>query len=831
MWKYFFLVLKAYYTIYNKINHEIMGKVLFSNSFNQTEYLRTLARCGQNTFALRVMNDSEICAYILEHGSSLPDGTPISNKEQNYIFYHLNGGDYADAKNLSNAINSYRDCVIGDITQALEDNLSNDFPSKKELIKKAYQTYERYKKDNQLYDKHDLMNYILSTDIKIDEECLYFEEYGITHLFLEVLNHVFNKVTVLHVSDVFPSHQKDIKFRKTYGKPCQIDYIFSEIQKYPIDECQIILTSNSDALDVINMAEMLHVPYTSHIGVPVISTRAGILLNYLFNLEKHSYGVDGYKALFNCDFFNTEPLKSLIPEDTKKPEKAFNEFIKYAGWLRLNFNSDVSNIHQDLYRQMHYEMLLKLQESLSHGRAEFIKEYIVNPTPLDEQVIEKIKKVEEDSKRFAFDINDVLFELLNSSINKKVSLSGHLFITDISSAISSLRKYNFIIGLTSDYPGGPKENYLIFDEEYHKTGSDLYLSTEVVIQKDKVLRALINASPELYLTYPYFELASLEDKNPSSVIFDLFPGEVEHIPSYEYKDMKLDVNKEVYSARLNNEISNLSSNSISLTYDKEKLLQKSYSPSMFYQFFIPEHYLAFLLSCILDINIDEEDDPYVVIPRNELGTLIHKVMERFNKNKISLDDFLFKAEKAFDDFLLMKPPLIPSSGIKAKNDYLRLVKNAYEMDPGNYYVFSERYFSGSINDIIFGGTADRLEKDKFGKYILVDYKTGANVTHKNEDPITCLQGLIYAYLIENYGDQFGFENIVVDHIEFRYPENKDTIRITYNKETKQALLDMMNEFKSLVESGKLFVHLEMEKQAYVDKYAHLFSLMKGVKAL
>ena len=645
-----------------------------------------------------------------------------------------------------------------------------------------------------------------------------------------MLKHVFKKVTCLSLNDTFLKKEKDIHFLRAYGKPCEADYVFSEIQKLPIDECQIILTNNNDALEIVKTIKALNIPYTSHIGTPVVSTKAGNLLNYLFNLERLSYGVDGYKALFNCPSFNSDAFKVMIPEEVKKPERALSEFIKYAGWLRLNFNSDIDDIHQDLYKQYHYEMLIKLQTSLSHGRAEFIKEYIINPTPLDEQVIEKIRLIEEASQQYQFDLKDVLNELLGNYLDKKVSQSGHLYITSVDKAISSLRKYNFIIGLTSDFPGGPKENYLIFDEEYSKTGSDLYLSTEIVKRKEKVLRALINASQELYLTYPYFELASLEDKNPSSVIFDLFNGgDINNIPSYGYQDMKLDMNKEVYIARLNNLKSNLPPMTFSIPYNKEKLLAKQYLPSNFHQFFEPEFYCAFVLSNLLEIDISEEDDPYVVIPRNELGTLIHKVMEKFQKDRVSLNELKIKAEKEFNNFLLKKPAMIPASVVKAKADYMRLIENVYDMDLGHHHVFSERYYEGKIGDIYFGGTADRLEKDKYGKYILVDYKTGLNITHKNEDPVTCLQGLIYAYLLENYGQTFFNENITVDYIEFRYPENKDTIKITYSQEHKQALLDMMKKFKESIENGDIFKQLETD-QKYIDKYAHLFSLMKGVES-
>ena len=158
-------------------------------------------------------------------------------------------------------------------------------------------------------------------------------------------------------------------------------------------------------------------------------------------------------------------------------------------------------------------------------------------------------------------------------------------------------------------------------------------------------------------------------------------------------------------------------------------------------YFKEEYKLGFILSSIFGIDIAEEDDPYEVIPRNELGTLIHSVFEDFEKDKVERSEILAKAEVAFDAFLKKKPPLIPSSGLLAKANYLRLVANLYDMDPNHEHIRSERYLSGEINGVNFGGTFDRLEMDEKGRYIIVDYKTGKRVNHDNEDPISCLQGL------------------------------------------------------------------------------------------
>ena len=807
-----------------------MEKILFSNAFNQTEYLRTLAKLGKNTFGLRVMSDVELCFYILDHYQKMPDGDFISSSEEDYIYFaELQCGDYHDAKNLRMAIDSYRDLVKDDVLGSIDQNLSNDFLEKKNLIKNKYQEYQAYKAKNHLYDKNDLILFVINFGIKLDIECFYYEEYGITQTFLELLKIVFSKVESRSLLDDFPKNDKSIHFKKAYGKSCEADYIFSEIQKYPLDECQIVLTSSEDALEVYKTAEMLNIPYSSSLGIPVISTNAGIILSYLFKLKDMSYGVDGYRALFGCTAFDESILKSMIPPTAYNPDHYFNDFIKYVGWLRLDFTSKVSDIPQALYEPEMAAMLTKIVESLEKGRAGFIRDFLVQPISQDdENVLSSIEALEKAAKRYHFkeeDIETVLLDLLQGSINHKVSQSGHLFITNVNSAISSLRKHTFIVGLDSAFPGGPKENYLIFDDEYLKTGSSFYDSKEIVKRKEKVLRTLIDGGEDVYLTYPYFELASLEDNNPSSVFFDLYGSDIANCPTHGFDDLKLVVNKEIYQARLRNKVFAMTPCFPALVYQPDKLLNKTYSPSQFHAYFEEENRLSFLLSVILGIDIADEDDPYRIISSNDRGTLIHDLMEGFQKDQISWIDFLKKAKEAFDKFILMKPAVIKSSIAQEKEEYLRLIKNVYDGDPGNTFVAAEKYVIGQIADISFGGRYDRIEKNKFGKYILVDYKTGRSVIHKNDDVVSCIQGLIYGYLI-NHDKNYIKQGINISRVEFRYPDSDVIIHINYNPAFEQELINKVTEFKNAIEQGLLFDGVDLKNQKFVDKYAHLISLFE-----
>ena len=820
-----------------------MEKIIFSNSFNQTEFLRTLAKHGINTFGLRLMSDVELCFYILEHQSKMPNGKFISSREEDYIYYSLGGNDYHDAQNLRIAIDSYRDSVRGDILQSLDNNLSNNFPDKKKLIKDKYQEYEDYKATYKLYDKNDLINFIINNNITLDAEVIYYKEYGITKVFLDLLNNAFpNKVIEKSILDDFPkvdkrikddlekNKKKNIHFVKAYGKPCEADYVLSQVQKFHLDECQIVLTSSEDALEICKTADMLGIPYTTSLGRPVISTNAGVLLSYLFKLEDGLYGVDAYRDLFNCSAFNKQKLINMIQAKPQYVDRYFSDFNKYVGWLRLGFDNCKDPVDVKLYDndQVMADMLNTIRLSLAKGYSGFIKDFIKVLEPNDEAIIANIESIEKAASDYNIDPNVVLKDLLNGHVNAKIAQSGQLFITSIDSAISSLRKHTFIVGLDSSFPGGPKDNYLIFDDEFAKTGSDFYNSKEIIKRKENILRALISACGDVYLSYPYFELAALEDNNPSSVFFDLFNGDIDNCPSYGFKDLKLVINKEVYEARLNNKFFVNGNAPISVTYDPKVLLKKTYYASGFKNYFDPKHKFSFLLSNILGISVDDEDDPYKLIASNSRGDILHSLMEKFEKSQTTLAEFLNKASKDFDDFIRIKPAVIASNIAKEKADFLRLAANLFTDDPGNTFIAAEEPLNGDIEKINFKGRFDRIEKDQFGQYILVDYKMGRSIEHKPDDPVTCVQGLIYSYLINN--SQF-YQNrgITISKIEFRYPDVRKTIPIRYNATTKAAMIALVKQFKADINSQALFDNINIESQDYIDKYAYLLSLFERMK--
>ena len=810
----------------------IKEKIIFSNSFNEAELLRTFAKNGINTLGVKVMNEAELCSYILMKNGITIDGVFLPDAEADFVYFKFLGGKFEDSTNMRKAINSFRDCVIGDALIKMEDTsiISSDFSKKRNMLINSYKYYLNYKKENNYYDRQDMINLIISKKIRVsDVECEYFGEMVISKLLLTMLKNVFNSVKEIYFSKYVKQFEDNIvDIVKTYGKSNELDYVLSYINdnNIELDKCQIVLTKNEDVIETILQAKKYNIDCTSAIGLPFSHTNPGILFTALKELKDMNYGVDGYKKLFNCQAFNKEGFLNIFKDEKGNINNyKYNDFIKYAGWLRLRFDSDVS-IKESLYDSDVYTALELLKDSLKNGTLGFIKDFVID-SKNNKSVIRKMEEYIYAKRRHNVEIDDfdLLSLLLDCAISGKVSDSAKLHISGLDKAFSSVREYNFIIGLDNDYPGNPKENYLIYDMEYEATNSDIYISSVIIDSKLRMINSFIRSCEKVYLSYPFYSLLDLKEKNPSSIIFDELDKrnkKVEDLRTYGYVDSSIRNSNILIDAAIKNKKPIIKSkNFSSIEYDKTYLLNKVYSPSEFHEFF--NNKVSFVLKNVFSISLDEDEDVYKVISARDFGTLVHKIMEDFEKSKITKEAFMDKAKNMFDDYLLMRPAIVEVAKDEVEDEFYDIIESLYETDPGATHIKSEDKLSVCINGINFKGKYDRLECND-GKYVIVDYKTGHSLKHKDEDIETCVQGLIYAYMVEEK------MNIKIDRIEFRYPYLNKTISISYNADNKNELLNKIEEFKDAIDNPLIGFKVDPKTDLqYLEKYKTLLSLFLEVK--
>ena len=810
-----------------------MNQIIYSDVLNQTELLRTLAKQNQNKLGVRVLNTYDLVLLIYSKLCLTKDGDYLSNEEQDFIYFALlNPSCFGDAVNVKNAINSFRDTGKGNTPNELEAFLSDDFKEKKTYILDAFKKYNEYKANNKLYDLYDLLYELKDKAKPLNMELTYFDDLPYSSLAIQVFNLFFN-VKEERFEDLLKKEKHEVDIVKCYGKNNEFEYVLNTIYKnsIPIDKCLIVLTNKADSSFLVNRFIEHNLMFTTSLGVSFSHTNVGQFVNELYKMKLNNFGVDSYKELFASSFFN----KSNYIPDTFN-EYYLGDLLKYLGFLKQGFDSDEIIIDESLYQSDRRspqtthgicEILQKIVNDINKNQ--LITSFIEKNVVVDEyhfEALELLKKYSEYCKKYDIPLDTIIDKLFNASIGQHISSPGAIHICSLQQAFSSLRDHVFIMELDSAFPGNPKENYLIYDEEYLSMGADKYVSTEIVKEKERLMNLLINLSNHAYLSYSYFSNIDNKSVNPSSIIFNINSV---FIPEFSYVNDALINNADLIRDFNNGILSAPSINRALLTYDPKKILNKTFSPSSFLNFFIEEKRLDFLLSVILGLSIDEEEDTHEVISAADRGTLFHKAVENFNKSKwASEDDFVKHGLKLFDDFLKIKPPVIAEEAKKERDYFENGLRNHFKGDPGNQCVKSE-YTIKDTN--VFGikfkkGTFDRLEKDSLGRYILVDYKTGNTPHHKSGDVVSCMQGLIYAYMIEQ---EPNLGNIKVDEIQFRYPFiSKDAKpSISYNQTNKDELENKINEFINSINNHDF--NFESSIQKYVDKYAHLISLMKELK--
>ena len=78
--------------------------------------------------------------------------------------------------------------------------------------------------------------------------------------------------------------------------------------------------------------------------------------------------------------------------------------------------------------------------------------------------------------------------------------------------------------------------------------------------------------------------------------------------------------------------------------------------------------------------------------------------------------------------------------------------------------------------------------------VLKNLMTGRKISHVQDDIDTCLQVLIYAYLMEHKGFK-------ISGAEYRYLRLGEVVTCRYDDEMKNALLERLNSFKESVLKG------------------------------
>ncbi len=406
--------------------------------------------------------------------------------------------------------------------------------------------------------------------------------------------------------------------------------------------------------------------------------------------------------------------------------------------------------------------------------------------------------------------DDIIPSVLKLNVCAQRSESGKLHVTGIEGAFASIRENLYIAGLSaSNFPGSPRENYLLLDEDLKLfgPGTEKLTADGRILRKREELLTLIHLASALgsniSVSYAGLNVSELKKDNPSSLIFELFreehggaatSGELEQeIRKIDYFEPAISVSRLVGNAytkgqRIRSGVpANVQGTPVPWN------LEKAWSPTALDSFFgCPRQ---FMLKYILGIPEPEDYDPFEIISAMDTGTLAHSLMEALGGEAMDAGAFREKSEEYFDRFLKEHPPLIAENVPAVREQFLEMMETAYEMDPHREVALEEEdIYCTHESGVKIHGFPDRVEKLDDGTYLVVDFKSGRSVKHVQDDIGTCLQVIIYAYLME----QKGFH---VSGGEYRYIRLGETVTCRFDDDMKRQLSERLMLFKNCMLSG------------------------------
>lgn len=808
-------------------------KILLLPGANGTELIRMMARFRKNSLGMRVMNAAEFARFALIRSGIVPEESFLPRKQEpavidsfiREITYFASAG-YADSEKIADAFYRLRSLIPENEFEQIHKILPRgEFQDKNKSLVAVYDRYLAALKSSKNMDTIGLLRKALAEAKPLGCPVYTLSEYPLTPLENALLEHLAPEQTNSCLATLLgaePAPLQNIDYTESYGSSNEVEAIYDYIvaNNLPFDECIVAVANPAPYAQLFyDFAQSHKLPITLGCGIPILNSNPARLLKLLYDWNNTGYhGVDALNALLHSDALDQKKLLGALGL-----EKVWylDRVIEIAGQLRLNFDRDgntakIAVLPQDGKHAHLYPCVSALAEELAQGESKFIEKYaLIRDSAIgrvDRSALSVICDALDAYAKYTggSSLDQIIPEILQRSVCSENSREGALFVTGISGAIASMRKHLFVAGMSaSNFPGMPRENYLLLDSDYllFANKEDAPISINLVQQKKDALKHLLALASALdvktHISYSGYDLAALKEENPSSVLFDVFKQQ--HGQDATLKQYK---NAFRHVGYFGQEVSN--DHTVGYAYIQGKEIRydridfsemacayagsKAFSPTAIDDFFnCPRH---FFLTGILGVREPEQDDPFTVIDPAATGLLAHSLMEELAHSPCDKDAFLQRVADAFDRFLQTRPPIHCDSAAREKQIFCKMMASAYDQDPKNEVLASEekqtfRHSSG----VLLHGYPDRVEKTLDGEHIIADYKTGRRVKHVANDIDTCLQVVIYAYLMEQKG-------LPISRCEYRYLRDGVTIPCRYDDSMKEKLDAKLTAFKNALTTGQ-----------------------------
>lgn len=837
----------------------MIEKIYLIPNTNPTEYLRTMARFGNNTMGVRILTAPQLAEFALLRSGNPVSKTVISFDEQVAIIATLKAdidyfasSSYTDAGNIASSLNNIRSLVASDEKEALTKVLSQgEFTEKNRALLSLYNSYISYCEKNNLTDSIGLVRKAIEHKEDISAVFrnaeIYASSENLSALEIELVESITKNPQA--VPAIKRENKKDsvTDFYSAYGEINEVENILSLIleNNKPVDSCVIAVTDASKYSQLFyDECSSLGIPVTFGCGVPVSNSKVSGFLKLLYNWDTIGFnGIDALRELIYSDTFDTSKANDILGENHAK----WDDIISVAGNLRLCTNAEINKERIEKYRcslekstDRHSKKTIfalecaeKLFREFEQGYSHIIKTFAaISSDPskpvgrIDRSALQVITSAIDSYFEFcdSGDIGEIIPALLNRTVCSEMSKEGALHITDINGASYSLRENLFIAGLSaSKFPGKPTENYLLLDSDFELCTGDGFnelcynrypTSDRIISNKIQKLTDLFNLAENcfcnIYVSYSDFNFAELKSDEPSSALYGLFRLSSGLDGENAVKECNEELQKNnagffILKNGKDNEIGLARLNNIPVIPDEHNLEEYN-MPALP----APELYLVpsaahtfmecprqFYFEKILKLESEDEHDPFIVIDAASMGNLLHSAMEFKGAGEITEVEMNNLVDNLLNDYLLSRPPLHPSNVKAARYELMNLVKNAFETDKDESVVLAEEKLEYSHNDsgITTGGYPDRIAYNSKTDSYTVVDFKSGKSVNQETDNFSSCVQALLYAYI--YYKKTGRN---IKGIEYRYPRYKLTVSHKFNEQTAKDIEEYV--FNLLSESLK-----------------------------
>ena len=717
----------------------------------------------------------------------------------------------------------------------------------------VYQRYMALLESRKAVDAAALIRKAAAESKAINADFMTLREYPLNPLENKLLNRVSGgAVTETSLQELFGKESRPLQLeavRNCYGAPNEVETILTDIYSSKrLDQCTVAV---ADALTYgqlfFDYALLYDIPVTFGCGIPVINSNPARLLSVYYSwITSGFYGAAAIGELLSSKAFDRSKLYEQFPEQDENFR--WSIFYEILGSLRLTNDPAVNEQRITDFRKAieeeaallgkenskDYKTILRKQSCIPcleiMGRElglpaeEFISKYTYIRRGSDTNAERLLMMLDISAARALYEelkvirssgldqsADDIIPNVLKITVCAQRSEAGKLHVTGIEGAFGSLRQHLYLAGISaSNYPGSPKENYLLLDADLKLFGAEAegYTADGRILRKREQLLSLAKLASalgtDISVSYAGLNVSELKRDNASSLIFELFREAYgrdasakeleEHTKRVDYFEPAISSSRRIGEAYTKGNIvrsdtKEAGAESTAVPWN----LDKAWSPTELDKFFSCPR--RFMLCYILGIPEPEDYDPFAVMNAMDTGTLAHSLMEQLGGTDMSREAFLSLSDEYFDRFIREHPPLIAENVPPVKEQFLEMMETAYGMDPHREIALEEEDIScAHESGVRIHGFPDRVEKLEDGTYLVVDFKSGRTVGHVQDDIGTCLQVIIYAYLME----QRGFK---VSGGEYRYIRLGETVTCRYDDDMKRQLFERLTFFKNSMLSG------------------------------